>query len=326
MKTKILWLCVNFILPTIVFGTIWNPQPAYSQVFPERNTAQFYALPFNLNPALTGSQNSGINALGSVMVNNRFQYSEFNSTHIGYDQYFSALKGGLVLFATRDFSTNGITHSTVSASYARVIPVTDKFYLRTGLQVSYGQKRLDLDLIKDNNEPLPSDRVSYPNFTAGIVGYTKQFFVGFAVHNILEPVHSFYGTEDGVINRRYTFHGGWELPLSKKENAFVLAPNFIFMRQNNQADVNIGTYLRKGILVSGAWFRQSFGEFQTSDALIVLLGIQKERYRVAYSFDQIVSRERSWPSVSHELTIAYNLFQNKKEVNSLAYNVPYPAF
>src|SRR5690606_5135375 len=100
-------------------------------------------------PALTGSQNSGVNALGRVAVNHRFQPNELNSTQLGYDQYSSALKGGLGLMATRDYSSvNGMTHSTVSASYARVIPVTDKFYLRTGLQMSIGEKRLDLDFFK----------------------------------------------------------------------------------------------------------------------------------------------------------------------------------
>jgi type IX secretion system PorP/SprF family membrane protein len=326
MKTKILWLCVNFIFPTIVFGTIWNPQPAYSQVFPERNTAHLYALPYQLNPALTGSNNLESNTIGRLALNYRFQPNDLNSTQIGYDQYVSALKGGLGLMATRDHSSvYGTSHSIISASYARVIPVTDKFYLRTGLQMSIGQKRLDLDKIQTSG-PLPSDRVSYPNFAAGIVGYTKQFFVGFAVHNLFEPVQSFYGTEDGIIHRRYTLHGGWELPLSKKENAFVLAPNFIFMRQNNQADVNIGTYLSKGILVSGLWFRQSFGEFKTTDALMVLMGIQTERFRVGYSFDIAVSSTRRISNGAHEITIAYNLFQNKEEGGALARRVPYPAF
>jgi type IX secretion system PorP/SprF family membrane protein len=326
MKLKLLYLLLFFI-PVSVFGSIYRQSTNYYNFnIPDRNAAHFYALPYQLNPALTGSQNTGVNALGRVVVNHRFQPNELNSTQLGYDQYCSALKGGLGLISTRDFSTYGITHSTVNASYARVIPVTDKFYLRTGLQMSIGEKRINHDVILFYNEPLPADRVTYPNIAAGIVGYTNQFFVGFAVHNILEPVQSFYGTEDGIIHRRYTLHGGWEMPLSKKENSFILTPNMILMSQYNQNSINLGAYLNKGILVTGMWLHQSYGEFQTSDALMVLMGIQTERFRVGYSFDIAVSSARRISNGAHEITIAYNLFQNKEEGSALARRVPYPAF
>jgi type IX secretion system PorP/SprF family membrane protein len=329
MKNKILYLCMITLFPLTVNGLLEPYPPYYFLIVSERNGAQNYALPYLLNPAFTGSHNSGCNTNGRISFNNRFQkrdrnqIGDLNSTQIGYDHYVSAINSGFGVMVTHDNSTiNGTTRSTVSAMYAHVLPIGRKFHLRTGINASIGETRYDTANLNKTGMRFPVKSVSYPNFTAGMVGYTKQFFVGLAVHNITEPVKAHYETMNPILHRTLILHGGWEIPLSKNENPLTLSPNMIITRNHYYyTNFQLGVYVNKGILVSGVWYNAS------SDAFTILLGIQKGRFRIGYSYGAtlIPLGDLTYPK-SHEFTISYNVFQNKQENNSLACRVPYPAF
>ena len=49
------------------------------------------------------------------------------------------------------------------------------------------------------------------------------------------------------------------------------------MLQNKFTQMNIGFYYNKGPLVTGLWFRQTFGEYTNSDALMALVGFRKDK-------------------------------------------------
>src|SRR5690606_17125632 len=116
-----------------------------------------------------------------------------------------------------------------------------------------------------------------------------KFFIGYAMHNIFEPVNSFKGEEKQFKQRIHTLHGGWEILLNKKKSGWKISPNFILTKQfnksyyfypaNSPTGINIGTYVNKGIFVTGVWFDE------TNYNSTLLLGIQKERYSVGYRFD-----------------------------------------
>jgi type IX secretion system PorP/SprF family membrane protein len=294
---------------------------------------QYYAAPIYTNPAMAGNAFCRFEPAGRFSINYRNQWPNLDGTFrtmaASFDQHVDELNGGIGFLATYDRAGQGLlTTTTFSAIYAYVLPVTKKFYIRAGLQATYGQKSLDFDKLKwadqihptrgfiyRTNEPLPADRVSYPNFGSGVIGYTDKFYAGFAVHNITEPVQSFYGTEDGIIPRRYTFHSGAVIPLDKRRDAqSTFSPNVLFMQQQNFTQLNLGFYANKGPLVTGLWFRQTFGEFKTSDAIMVLVGFRKDRFKFGYSYDITVSSARRAVMGSHEVSATLDWCLKKRPI------------
>jgi len=154
-----------------------------------------------------------------------------------------------------------------------------------------------------SSEQKPSENISYPNFNAGWIMYNSKFYLGFAAHNITEPNWSFYKNPDEVLPRRYTVHAGGVIKISKsryEENTF--SPNALFMMQRNFTQLNLGFYANKGPLVTGLWFRQTFGNYKNSDAIIMLVGFRKDRFKFGYSYDFTVSDGRSAIPASHEVS------------------------
>lgn len=284
---------------------------------------QFYAAPIYTNPAMAGSAVCNQGVAGRFAINYRNQWPSLKGTYqtvnASWDQHFDAIGGGLGAMITRDVAGSGLlTTTSVSGVYSYVIPVNKNFFFRTGLQATFVDKRLDFNKLQfadqinptqgfvyQTNEPLPTQNVSFPNFGAGVLGYSANFYVGFAMHNIIEPNQSFYGNQDAILPRRYTAHTGVKIPLEKRRNpdAFI-SPNLLFMMQQNFTQINFGFYVNKGPLVSGLWFRQTAGTFGNSDAIIALLGFRKDRLKFGYSYDITVSSARPAAQGSHEVSLA----------------------
>ena len=133
--------------------------------------------------------------------------------------------------------------------------------------------------------------------------YTSKFYMGFAAHNVNQPNWSFYKNPDEILPMRFTVHAGGVIPMTRsrfEENNF--SPNVLFMKQRNFTQLNLGFYANKGPLVTGLWFRQTFGAFKNSDAIIMLVGFRKNRFKFGYSYDFTVSDGRSAIPSSHEIS------------------------
>jgi len=280
---------------------------------------QFYAAPIYTNPAMagTGTCNGG----GRVVLNYRNQWPSLPGTFItssaSYDQHFDAIGGGVSLLVVDDRAGEGLLRSqSVSAGYAFQLEVNKRFAMRFGIEGQYGTRSIDWERLRFEDQIDPSagftlktaeqfsnDPVNYANFAAGVVGYSEQFYAGLAVHNLIEPVQSFFSNPEAVIPRRYTVHGGVVIPLDGRKNPqSTISPNVLFMQQNKFTQMNIGFYYNKGPLVTGLWFRQTFGESTNSDALMALVGFRKDKFKFGYSFDLTVSDARSAAPVSHEIS------------------------
>lgn len=280
---------------------------------------QFYAAPIYTNPAMagTGSCDGG----GRVVMNYRNQWPSlpgtFVTTAASYDQHFDRIGGGIGLMVMDDRAGEGLLRSTtVSGIYSFQLRVNRKFTMRFGLEGQYGQRSIDwqrlrfedqidptVGFTKQTAENFENNTVGYANFAAGVLGYTERFYGGVAVHNLIEPNQSFFGSADAIVPRRYTAHGGVVIPLDgKKIPESTISPNVLFMMQNKFTQMNIGFYYNKGPLVTGLWFRQTFGEFGNSDALMALVGFRKDRFKFGYSYDLTVSDARAAAPGSHEIS------------------------
>jgi type IX secretion system PorP/SprF family membrane protein len=280
---------------------------------------QFYASPVFTNPAMagTGSCDGG----GRVTLNYRNQWptlpGTFVTTVAGYDQHFDKIGGGVGLLVTHDQAGEGLlTSTTVSGIYSYQLRVNRKFTMRFGIEGQYGQRSIDWQRLRFEDQIDPqvgfsgptaeqygTPQVGFANFAAGVVGYTERFYGGFAVHNLIEPNQSFFGNPEAIVPRRYTAHGGVVIPLDgRKVPESTISPNVLFMLQNQFTQMNIGFYYNKGPLVTGLWFRQTFGEFGNADALMALVGFRKDRFKFGYSYDLTVSDARAAAPGSHEIS------------------------
>lgn len=284
--------------------------------------SQFYAAPVYTNPALAGSAVCNYGAAGRVALNYRNQWpglpGTFRSFAASWDQHIPSIGGGLGAMVFSDVAGSGLlTTTTVSGVYSYLLPLyRGKVYMRFGLQGAVTFKSIDFNKLRFGDqivptqgfvnptaEQRPSSNITYPNFNAGWITYTSKVYIGFAAHNIIEPNWSFYENPDEVLPMRITAHAGAVLPLTKSRyEESNISPNALFMVQRNFTQLNLGFYANKGPLVSGLWFRQTFGQYKNSDAIIMLIGFRKNRFKFGYSYDFTVSDGRSAIPSSHEVS------------------------
>lgn len=282
---------------------------------------QFYAAPIYTNPAFAGTADCG----GRVVLNYRNQWpglpGTFRTFAGSYDQHFDKIGGGIGVIAMQDVAGDGLlTTTSFSGIYSYQININRKFTMRAAIQASFQQRAIDFSrlrfadqiearkgFVRPTSENLPNESVTYPNFGTGVIGYTKNFYAGLAIHNLTEPNQSFFGNSDAgtSVPRRFTFHSGLVIPLEKgkrgREPEMTISPNVLFMIQEKFMQVNLGFYVNKGPLVAGMWFRQTA---PNSDAMMVLLGFRHNKFKFGYSYDITVSEARAAAAGSHEISTA----------------------
>jgi type IX secretion system PorP/SprF family membrane protein len=285
--------------------------------------SQFYANPLYLNPALAGSERCP-----RVILNYRNQWPQINQAGgnyvtyaASYDQHIDALSGGVGLSIMHDREGSGGIFKTnrVNLAYAYNQTVTKKFSMRFALEASYFNKALDWsqltfgDMIDERYgfiyptaETPAADRVQGVDFSAGWLGYTKNFYGGFAVHHLTEPKVRYLLGEDAVIPRKLTLHTGWIIPLNKRfPDEGSISPNILFQQQGKEFGTNpnarqiyLGLYGNKGPFTGGVWYRGG-------DAFIVLVGIKTDYVRFGYSYDITTSKLTNRSGGSHEISTAF---------------------
>jgi type IX secretion system PorP/SprF family membrane protein len=282
---------------------------------------QFYAAPIYTNPAFAGTAACG----GRVVLNYRMQWPSLPGTFRtfagSYDQHFDQIGGGIGIMAMQDVAGDGLLKTTaLSGIYSYQINVSRKFTMRAAIQATFQQRAVDFNrlrwadqivarrgFVNPTAENFPSESVSYPNFGAGVIGYTKNFFAGVAVHNLNEPNQSFYGNSDPgtTVPRRFTIHSGLVIPIGPVKRGsdpdMTISPNILFMMQEKFMQVNMGFYINKGPLVAGLWFRQTA---PNSDAMMALIGFRHNQFKFGYSYDITVSSARAAAAGSHEISTA----------------------
>jgi type IX secretion system PorP/SprF family membrane protein len=300
---------ILFILPALLFCTGLRAQdPEFSQ---------FFAVPIYTNPAYTGSE------YGRLAAVYRMQYygipGGFNTFNLSYDQHASKLHGGYGVMITHDVAGEGVlTANHINLDYAFEYETKKKINFRLGIQAGLVQKILQWDRLRwgdqitpgggfITNETYIDKAVSFWNFATGLLVYSKNWYAGFACHNITEPNQSFFGnTGPGTeLPRRYTLHGGYIFDL---RNEIKLSPNVLMMTQGKYSQLVIGANAAKGHVIGGFWFRQTN---PNSDAVIGFIGANIKAFKVGYSMDITISKLRSAGKTAHELTLIYSF--NKKQ-------------
>ncbi|NQX99152.1 MAG: type IX secretion system membrane protein PorP/SprF [Flavobacteriales bacterium] len=300
----------KFILKTSVIAilTLFLTNNLFAQ---DPEFTQFYANPLYLNPAFAGTAHCP-----RVSLNYRNQWpgisGSFVTTSASYDQHVDALSGGVGLLVWNDQAGEGTLSTTnVSGIYSYQIPVTRRFSIKAGIQATWAQRKLDWskltfgDQIHDRRgfifttqEVQRDEPANYVDFSAGVLGFSEKYFVGFAVNHLTEPDESVI---QGVspLPRKFTFHAGAVLPVESKGEPASLSPNVLVQFQQNFLQINYGMYFSKGPIIGGLWYRNS-------DSFIALIGFQTGILKFGYSYDITVSKLTNTTAGSHEFSTGLN--------------------
>jgi type IX secretion system PorP/SprF family membrane protein len=281
---------------------------------------QFYANPLYLNPALAGSQ-----ICPRVCFNFRDEWPNISGTYVttsaSFDKVAEPLHGGIGLMATNDEAgQNTIRTTTINGIYSYIQPLSRKFSIAAAMQVTYTQKVVDWSKLTfgDQIDPVqgpvrPTAEVrglgakSNLDISSGIVGYTDNFFVGFAVHHLTQPNESVYESGNSILPIRYTLHAGTNLFVGDKKNPeLIVSPNIIWQKQQDFEELCLGLYLKKDAIVGGLWYRNR-------DAFIFLIGFEKNGFRAGYSYDLTVSRLTNTTAGSHEISLSKRFTCKKRK-------------
>lgn len=287
---------------------------------------QFYANPIYLNPALAGST-----GCPRVSMNYRNEWPQLTGNYItyslAYDTYAKSISGGLGFIATHDQQGRGTISTTmIGAIYSYNLRATRKFSLMFGARAAYFQKYLDWskltfgDMIdprrgfiyQTGDVPRGNGKRGFFDASAGIVGYTKDFYFGVAAHHLNRPDESMIlGTSR--LPMRITGHAGADIKLGKRarnnSTSTSIMPNVIYQYQNGFSELSVGTYVKYENFTVGAWYRNR-------DAFILCFGITTPKFRLGYSYDITVSKLGNGVSGgSHEVSVGFNLACKKKPKN-----------
>ncbi len=302
---------------------------------------QFYANPIYLNPAFAGTANGP-----RFVLNYRNQWPSISGNFVSYsasfDQHFDGIAGGLGFQVLYDKAGDGdLTTTSASGMYSYHLNVSPRFTIKAALQASIQQRTIDFskllfgDMIDPSKGFIYKTKESIPgsgngeikpflDFSAGIMGFTKKFYAGAAVHHINEPNMSFFADDKSILPRKITAHVGMLMPLDNSRHPKnFFSPNILFQKQGNFMQFNIGGYYIKEYFLAGLWLRQTS---VNTDAFMILLGIKKDPVKFGYSYDITFSDARIGAKGSHEISFIIELKASKRPPSSKWRKLICPSF
>lgn len=311
---------------------------------------QFYAAPLYHNPAFTGGGYAP-----RVMFNYRNQWPSLNANFItslvSIDHFIEKANSGIGITLLNDEQGNRLKNTEVTALYSYQLQIGQKNFLRMGLQGSYSTRGFDPSGLtfgdQFNNSGFTGAPSSDPfadkgNFQtsrkfdvgSGVLFYNPRAFIGVSMHHINRPTLTFNtnttpspGCVTGdCIPRKFMVNGGLNIPLNNaysgagnSDKEFVITPTFLYKKQGQFSQLDMGAYVTYTPLTLGLWYRgiplkKLFSDkFPNQDALAALVGFRFENFSVGYSYDLTISGLGASSGGSHEISISYQLDKFDKE-------------
>jgi type IX secretion system PorP/SprF family membrane protein len=313
--------------------------------------SQYYSAPLNLNPAFAGTATDH-----RLIANYRNQWPSvangFVTYALSYDYNLSHLNSGLGFMILTDRAGSANLRSTiVNFQYSYKVNFNRKVMLSTGLNFGIGFRGIDynklvfgdqLSFDSDGNVPTIDpiagsiESSNYFDFGAGVLLYSRTFWMGFAGQHLNRPNRSLLEDQEAEIPMKFTVHGGVRIPLYngpfKKERVAAVAPSFIYKQQGNFDQLDLGAYFLYEPVVVGLWYRgipikQNVRDNISQDAVVIVIGFQMKKVELSYSYDLTVSDLGPVAGGAHEVALKYklNVVESQKTKKKEKF-IPCPTF
>lgn len=332
---------VAVIFLTMMSFSLFGQDPEFSQ---------YYSAPLYLNPGFAGTASDH-----RFIANYRNQWPSITNGFVtyafSYDYNLANLNSGVGALLTVDKAgTAGLRSTQLNFQYAYKLHVADKWVISPGLNFGIGSRNVDMDKLvfydqlnpDDPNNPNPSSpnyqnigSKMYFDFGFGGLAYSRKIWIGFSMAHLNKPNRSLK-EDQSIIPVKTTVHGGIRIPLYhgllKRDRVAAIAPSFVYKKQANFDQFDIGTYFLYEPIVIGLWYRgipimQNVADNLSQDAIVVILGFQLEKIEFSYSYDLTVSELGPSIGGAHEVALKYMLNTPRSEKNKKKEKViPCPAF
>jgi type IX secretion system PorP/SprF family membrane protein len=331
---------IAFVFFVLINASLLAQDPEFSQ---------YYAAPLYLNPAFTGTTNDH-----RFIANYRNQWPSiangYTTTAFSYDYNSHDLNSGFGFLATQDQAgTAGMKSTQFNFLYSYKLRVSDKWVISSGLNFGYASRSIDFNklLFADQfqlgtNQTTPTTDPSlssagmahYFDFKAGALAYNRNFWFGFAASHMNQPNRSLVHG-DAFVPMKITAHGGVRIPLYRslrKQKIPVLSPSFVYKRQANFEQLDVGAYLLYDPLIFGLWYRgipvrKNADNSPNHDAAVVILGYRiGNNFEFVYSYDITVSSLGPASGGAHEVALKYHLPISVRQKKKQQKYLPCPSF
>ena len=284
-----------------------------------------YSSLMDLNPAFAGS--SGCSRIAGGYRNQWPNISgSFVSSYLSYDQYLKILKGGLGVNYEGSYAGQGsIKTNRISGVYSVHFPVfKNKFVICPAIEGAYARKKLDwskMDFgtliggygyIYNTSAPQNKEVVSYPDFSAGVIGYNKRFYGGVVVFHLAEPEEGFLFS-DSPLPRKYVGHFGMNIGNVDSAKAFSISPSVLYLQQEDFRSLTVNCAVKYDKYILGVGLRNG-------DALLFSAGFKSRTFRFSYSYDLTISKLGVVTAGSHEVALSYVFNRKHKPDNFLSFS------
>jgi type IX secretion system PorP/SprF family membrane protein len=318
----------------VVYTKAQNPQ-----------LTQFYAMPILLNPAFTGQTYEH-----RFAIDMRDQWPGISTTYktvaMSYDYNIASANSGIGVMLLQDNAGTPAINSTLAMlSYAYHFKINKFAEIRTGIQIGYGYKSIDVSklvlndqLYYNTNTSLDpyilgmNTHVSYMDLNAGALLNSTAYWLGISLQHINTPNTSFsdYGNNKQPMD--LSLHGGYRFIKEKKGNQLkeYFSPSFNYKHEGKFNQLDIGAYYFKAPLNLGMWYRgipiaQSVPGYINTDALSFLIGVDIAKYdaRIGFSYDITLSKLAVSNSLgSFEIAIIYEYAKRSKKTRKVLISCP----
>ena len=301
--------------------------------------SQFYANPLYLNPAFAGSK---VAPRFSLTYRNQWPklVSAYQTVSVSYDQYISSLHGGIgaIVLADRQGDHGVLNSGYIGAIYSFRFQLGSNVFVNAGLQAALSNMHINwnYDYLHFGDQIDPVQGFIYPtaatapeqenkwvaDFSAGVLAYGDAWYVGVAGAHLSQPSQGFYSEDRLPI--KLTVNAGGLINVAKERRRTsslglgtpIISPNVIYQYQGTLHYFNYGLYLDWMPFMVGVWYRNGL---ENSDAFIFMVGVQKDFFKLGYSYDVTVSKLANNTAGSHEVTLGFLLPvpEPKKKVKAI---------
>lgn len=285
---------------------------------------QFYASPLYLNPAFAGA-----NACSRVSTNYRNQWPSIPGAFVSYvlsfDHDIPAISSGVgALFTTDRAGTGKLRSTSLNLLYSYELRITRKWSGRVGFQAAQTIRDINFfDLtfgdqlarggVSTSVEVPQQEKVSFLDFSSGVLFYSQKYWLGFSSHHMNQPNQSLTA-EESILPVKYSVHAGAKLPIrsgSKKSASQSISPAIQYKNQSKFDQVDVGLYYAYSPMVFGVWYRgipliKAYQPgYANNDAVAFLVGLDVNDLRLGYSYDLTISRLLNSTGGTHEISLSY---------------------
>jgi type IX secretion system PorP/SprF family membrane protein len=292
-------------------------------------SSHFYANSLQLNPALAGTEGPL-----KVYIGYRNQWPNSGKSFItyqaAYDQYVDKLQGGIGVRVMNDRQGGGIFNAyNLDAIYAYHFRTSRRLSFSGGLQAGVGQRSFNAEFLTfgDMFDPVSGDFIGisakeiesyntiYPDFAAGGVAFFNNFYGGFALHHLFNPLVGTENDDAGRLSRKYSVHLGGIFSIIERRRGkeiMLLSPNLIFIQQQNIQQINYGLDLIFKDVLLGLWTRHDL-VFNYGN-VIFTAGYTTQKLRFRYSYDiRLSSPTIRLPNLgAHEISLLI-IYENSRK-------------